>query len=94
MRSSRVCNLSQTNRNRMSWVRHLARVRDMRNVHNILVGNLKGKDHLANGGRGGRIKFIWSVWVWNSHLPQNRAYYVRYSEYVWLSCSVKEEDIF
>jgi len=40
---------------RMKWAGHAACAGDMRNAYKILVGNLKGRDHLEYLGVDGKI---------------------------------------
>jgi hypothetical protein len=48
-----------TKSRRMRWARNVSRMGEMRNVYNILVGNLKGRDHLEDLGVDGRLKLEW-----------------------------------
>jgi hypothetical protein len=44
---------------RMRWTRHVARIGEMRNVCEILVGKPEGKRPLGRPGMGGRIILKW-----------------------------------
>jgi hypothetical protein len=44
---------------RMGWAGHVALMVEMRNASNILVENLKGRDHLEDLGVDGRITLEW-----------------------------------
>jgi hypothetical protein len=43
--------------NQKGW--HVARMRQMRNAHKILIGNLKGKSNLGDLDVNGRIILEW-----------------------------------
>jgi hypothetical protein len=44
---------------RMRWARHVACMGEMRNAYNILVGKLKGRDHLEDTDIDGKIILEW-----------------------------------
>ena len=39
----------------MGWVRHVARMAEMRGVYRVLVGNIRERGHLEDPGVDGRI---------------------------------------
>jgi hypothetical protein len=47
---------------RMKWLGHVARMGQKRNAYNILVGNLKERDHLEDIGVDGRVILEWILW--------------------------------
>jgi len=44
---------------RKRWAGHVELMREMRNAHSILVGNLKGRDHAEELGVYGSIILKW-----------------------------------
>ena len=40
---------------RMKWVGHVARMEERRGVYRVLVGNMRGRDHMEDRGVDGRI---------------------------------------
>ena len=49
----------------MSWVGHVARMRERRGVYRVLVGKLKERDRLGDPEVDGRIILRWIFRKWD-----------------------------
>jgi hypothetical protein len=45
----------------LRWAGHVAHMRDGRDVHRVLVGKPKGRDHWEDVGVGGSITLSWTL---------------------------------
>jgi len=50
---------------RMTWARHGAHIGESRDVHRVLVGNLREKDHLEDPDIDGKIILRWILRKWD-----------------------------
>ena len=49
----------------MVWAGHVARMGERRGVHRVLVGDLRGREHLEDPGIDGRIILTWMSLKWD-----------------------------
>ena len=55
---------------RMRWVWHVASIGEGKGVYRVVVGNLRGRDHLEDPGIDGRIilRWKWDVGAWTGSI--------------------------